>query len=226
MQSFSEAYYQEAAPFILEYIHTIHEEIQKVPDFFLFLYGDPSQGFDSFLRPELLETYDKLFSQAEDAVSGKPEVLNRVNLARLSTHYAILEASRKGVSEEYQLSSEVRTRLEQFKTICESGQITMMNEMRYSVEEYILSYDKALERATLPNKASGKILFNARFQFVQYLLSRPVASFQQVFVALSYHFQHGQGFLQIFVCFDIDKCCLGFTVLSYDHGALVFVQFA
>ena len=104
MLSFSEAYYQEAAPFVLEYVHTIHEEIQKVPEFFLFLYGDPSQGFDSFLSPELLLHYDNLFTQAEEAVSQKPEVVDRVRLARLSTHYAILEASRKGVSEDYFLS--------------------------------------------------------------------------------------------------------------------------
>lgn len=156
MQGFCEAYYQEAAPFILEYIHTIHEEIQKVPDFLLFLYGDPSQGFDSFLRPELLENYDRLFTQAEDAVSRKPEVLDRVKRARLSTHYAILEASRKGVSDEYSLSPRVRTRLEEFQAICASGDIMMMNEMRYSVEEYIQSYDKALDRAALPNKAANK----------------------------------------------------------------------
>jgi len=156
MQSFSEAYYQEAAPFILEYIHTIHEEIQKVPEFFLFLYGDPSQGFESFLRPELLLSYDKLFDQAENAVSTKPDVIERVKKARLSTHYAILEASRKGVSEEYSLSPQVLSRLEEFQAICNSGDITMMNEMRYSVEEYIKSYDKALERASLPNKAANK----------------------------------------------------------------------
>ncbi|MCK5705287.1 MAG: DUF4838 domain-containing protein, partial [Cyclobacteriaceae bacterium] len=35
-------YYEEAAPFIQNYITTIHEEIQKDNDFFLFLYGDPS----------------------------------------------------------------------------------------------------------------------------------------------------------------------------------------
>ena len=156
MESFSDAYYQEAAPYILEYIHTIHEEIQQVPDFFLFLYGDPSQGFDSFLRPELLKNYDKLFSQAEDAVSHKPEVVDRVKKARLSIHYAILEASRKGVSEEYSLSPQVRSRLQEFEAICKSGEITMMNEMRYSVEEYIQSYDKTLGRAALPNKAAGK----------------------------------------------------------------------
>ncbi len=159
MESFSEAYYQEAAPFILEYIHSIHDEIQKVPEFFLFLYGDPSQGFDSFLRPELLESYDQLFTQAEDAVSQKPEVLERVRLARLSTHYAILEASRKGVTEIYSLSPQVRSRLEEFQSICESGDITMMNEMRFSVEEYIQSYERALDRATLSNIAAGKPVF-------------------------------------------------------------------
>ena len=156
MQSFSDAYYQEASPFIIEYFHTIHEEIQKVPDFFLFLYGDPSQGFDSFLRPELLDTYDQLFSQAEKAVSDKPKVLDRVKKASLSTHYAILEASRKGLTEEYSLSPRVRSRLEEFQTICESAEITMMNEMRFSLEEYIRSYEKTLERATLTNKAANK----------------------------------------------------------------------
>jgi hypothetical protein len=156
MEQFSNAYYQEAAPFILEYIHTIHEEIQKVPDFFLFLYGDPSQGFDSFLRPELLFRYDELFNKAEEAVSQKPRVLDRVKKARLSTLYAVLEASRKGVSEEYSLSPEIRTRLEAFQAICESGNITLMNEMRYSVKEYIQSYEKALSRSALPNKAADK----------------------------------------------------------------------
>jgi hypothetical protein len=164
MGRFSEAYYQEAAPFILEYIRTIHEEIQKVPEFFLFLYGDPSQGFDSFLRPELLDTYDHLFSQAAGAVRDKPEVLERVNLARLSTHYAILEASRKGLTEVYSLSPQVRPRLETFQSICETGEITMMNETRFSVDEYIQSYERTLDRASLPNMAANKTV---------YLLTRP-----------------------------------------------------
>jgi hypothetical protein len=156
MEGFCEAYYQEAAPFIMEYIHTIHEEIQRVPEFFLFLYGDPSQGFDSFLREELLKDYDNLFAQAEDAVAAKPEVLERVKRARLSTHYAILEASRKGLSDEYRLTPQVRSRLETFEEICQSGRITLMNEMRLTVDEYIASYEKALDRASLPNIAAGK----------------------------------------------------------------------
>ncbi|MEN8226658.1 MAG: DUF4838 domain-containing protein [Bacteroidota bacterium] len=156
MQEFCTAYYQEAAPYILDYIHTIHEEIQKVPEFFLFLYGDPSQGFESFLKPELLTKYDKLYEDAEKAVTEKPEVLERVKRARLSTHYAILEASRKGVSGEYRMSYEVRPRLKTFEETCRSAGITLMNEMRYSVEEYVETYEKAMERAAMPNRAAGK----------------------------------------------------------------------
>ncbi|MCK4749667.1 MAG: DUF4838 domain-containing protein, partial [Bacteroidales bacterium] len=156
MQSFCKAYYQEAAPFILEYISTIHEEIHKVPEFFLFLYGDPSQGFESFLRPEMLDKYDGLFHSAKDAVSHKPDVFERVQNAGLSTHYAILEASRKGISEHYRMSPEIRSRLEQFEEICEFAGISLMNEMGFSVNEYIKSYEKALERAVLPNIAAKR----------------------------------------------------------------------
>lgn len=156
MKRFCSAYYQEAAPFILEYIGTIHNEIQKVPEFFLFLYGDPSQGFESFLRPELLDKFDLLYDRAEEAVFQKADVLNRVRRARLSTHYAILEASRKGISENYRISPQTRSRLEQFEEICTKAGITLMNETRFSVDEYINAYHKTVERAALPNLAAGK----------------------------------------------------------------------
>ncbi|MCK4853208.1 MAG: DUF4838 domain-containing protein, partial [Bacteroidales bacterium] len=62
---FLNGYYQEAAPYVQNYITTIHDEIQKDDDFFLFLYGDPAQGFKSFLRPEMLKQYDHWYQEAE-----------------------------------------------------------------------------------------------------------------------------------------------------------------
>ena len=98
IHEFCKAYYQEGAEYVEEYINAIHDEISKVPDFFLFLYGDPSQGFESFLRPEMLKQYNSLFLMAGDAVAGRPEITERINRARLSTIYASLEASRAGLS--------------------------------------------------------------------------------------------------------------------------------
>ncbi len=155
IEEFTVAYYEEAGKYIKEYIDIIHGEIKEVPDFFLFLYGDPAQGFDSFLRPELLEKYDNLFDKAEKSVTDKPDVLKRVHTARLSTHYAALEASRKGISEKYNLSA-AASRLKLFEQICNESGITMMNEMGYSVQEYINSYNKTLQRSELPNIADGK----------------------------------------------------------------------
>jgi len=94
INDFLNGYYEEAAPFIQQYITTIHDEIKKDTDFFLFLYGDPSQGFSSFLRPELLRQYDQWYEEAQRSVQDKPDIIKRVRQARLSIDYAVLEAAR------------------------------------------------------------------------------------------------------------------------------------
>ncbi|MBN1387993.1 MAG: DUF4838 domain-containing protein [Bacteroidales bacterium] len=155
IHEFTEAYYEKAGKYIKEYIDIIHAEIQKVPDFFLFLYGDPSQGFDSFLSPEMLRKYDELFNKAEQLVTVSPDVLKRVKTARLSTHYAALEASRKGMTDKYNLPS-AASRLGEFENVCNEAGITMMNEMGYTVDEYIDSYNKTIKRSEITNIAAGK----------------------------------------------------------------------
>ena len=65
IRDFVEGYYEEAGPHVLQYINKIHEALKADPEFFLFLYGDPSQAFESFLSPELLVQYDSWFNEAE-----------------------------------------------------------------------------------------------------------------------------------------------------------------
>ena len=164
---FLNGYYQEAASFIQNYITTIHDEIQQDKDFFLFLYGDPAQGFKSFLRPELLKQYDQWYQDAEKAVEGKPNVLQRVQRARLSTDFAILEAARLNDPDAYMLfdtdengkrttPDEIGQRLSRFSKTCRDADITLMNEMRFSVDEYLDFYEYTLSRALEDNIAHGK----------------------------------------------------------------------
>ena len=164
---FLNGYYEEAAPFVQNYISTIHQELVKDKDFFLFLYGDPSQGFQSFLRPELLKQYDAWYDEAEKAVENKPEVLARVNRARISVDYAILEAGRLNDQESYSLTSVglngqkeisegLEKRMNRFKNTCEEADITYMNEMRFTVEEYLNFYKYTLKRAKEDNIAVNK----------------------------------------------------------------------
>ena len=165
--AFTNGYYEEAGAYVHQYVREIHREIQKDSAFFLFLYGDPSEAFESFLSPALLQDYTQIFDEAENTVAQKPEILHRVRKARLGIDYAVLEASRKNLGDPYQLlvtdasgksikNPRVVDRLNAFYTTCQQNDITQMNEMRFSVQEYHDNYQAALTIAQKPNKALGK----------------------------------------------------------------------
>ncbi len=167
LTAFTNGYYEEAGIFVKQYVAAIHAKLKDDPDFFLFLYGDPSQAFDSYLSADLLKEYSSLFDSAEKAVVDKPEILKRVRAARLGVDYAVLEACRKGLANEYTLvvnaddgkykvNPVVSEILKKFKETTNQGNITLMNEMGFTVDEYLNSYAKALDVAKQPNKALHK----------------------------------------------------------------------
>ena len=167
LTEFTDGYYEEAGIFVKQYIDAIHAKLKDDPDFFLFLYGDPSQAFDSYLSADMLKEYSRLFDSAEKAVVDKPEVLKRVRAARLGVDYAVLEACRKGIANEYTLvvnaddgkskvNPIVSEILKKFEETTNQGKITLMNEMGFTVDEYLNSYAKALDVAKQPNKALDK----------------------------------------------------------------------
>lgn len=167
LTEFTNGYYKEAGIYVKQYVDRIHAELKKDPEFFLFLYGDPSQAFDSYLSANLLKEYSTLFDKAEKEVADSPELLLRVRTARLGVDYAVLEACRKGISNEYTLvvkngddglrvNPMVNGILKKFKETTEAGNITLMNEMGFTVSEYLDTYSKALQVASQPNKALGK----------------------------------------------------------------------
>ncbi|MBT3675318.1 MAG: DUF4838 domain-containing protein [Candidatus Marinimicrobia bacterium] len=176
MDEFLNGYYEEGGKYIRKYIDLIHEKIQDDSDFFLFLYGDPSQAFSSYLNPELLQTYNRYFDEAEEAVRQNSDVLQRVKTARLGVDYATLEACRKNISPEYTLVNTLVdgqkivnmlavNRLNNFKSTTTQAEIKLMNEMGFTVDEYVTNFKNALVVATKPNKASGmpvKLLTSAK----------------------------------------------------------------
>ena len=155
IDDFLQGYYQAAAPYVKSYVETVHREMERDSAFFLFLYGDPSQGFDSFLSGPLLNTYDSLYNAAEKALSGQQQVLDRLDAARLSVDYALLEYARTDLSRAAS-SADLTKRLARFEATTQKAGITMMNEMRYSVAEYIAGYKSTIARAKNKNIASGK----------------------------------------------------------------------
>ena len=167
LTDFTNGYYEEAGIYVKKYVERIHAKIQEDDDFFLFLYGDPSEAFGSYLSPELLEEYVTLFDEAEKAVAAKAEIVKRVKMARLGVDYAVLEASRKNLTtslsllakdEEGRSSANPRVAgmLDGFRETTGKNKITLMNEMGFTVNEYLKNYMSAIEIAKKPNKAKGK----------------------------------------------------------------------
>ncbi|MFK7774199.1 MAG: DUF4838 domain-containing protein [Saprospiraceae bacterium] len=155
---FLENYYETAAPFIQEYITDVHDELAKDSSFFLFLYGDPSQGFNSFLDKKNLAHYDSLFNAAAKSVEGKQEILNRVNEARISIDYAILEFEKRDLYNGLKNGGGklILERLDRFQQTTSKNNITAMNEMHYTVKEYLNLYQTTLQRASKKSLAYKK----------------------------------------------------------------------
>jgi hypothetical protein len=99
MDDFLNGYYGKGGKYIRNYIDDIHDELELSGQS-LNIFGHPSDAAQTWLRPEKIEDYEKLFDQAEDAVSDNPDVLERVKIARMPIEYAKVEiALRLGTSE-------------------------------------------------------------------------------------------------------------------------------
>jgi hypothetical protein len=155
MTDFLNGYYGEAAPFVQKYIETVHESLQKDSTFFLFLYGDPSQGFNSFLSKDLLSYYDSLYNEGDKLLVDKEPLRQRLNTARLSIDYALLEYAKRDLKAALKNTAglSVEKRLARFQASTQAANITAMNEMRYSVADYIDLYKNTIARAKEKNIA-------------------------------------------------------------------------
>ena len=165
LNEFNNKYYGNGGKYISEYVNRIQNQIDNT-SFFLFLYGDPSQGFDSFLSPENLLNYDILFNKALNSVELDSEYYKRILRSKISIDYAVLESYRKNFSDLYQLTkteNDIKSinpklirRLNAFSKTCNDNDITLMNEMGFTVSDYIVNYRKALKTAIKENLASFK----------------------------------------------------------------------
>ena len=146
MDDFLTGYYEEAAPFIEEYIQTIHNELEKsgLP---LGIYQRPYDHFEKgFLRTELADKYEQLFDRAEADVASKPDVLQRVKIARLPITYAFFEIVKvlgikdtrafETVSGYPKVRSAVIDKLKHFRDICNLANITYLHECWESPDAY------------------------------------------------------------------------------------------
>jgi hypothetical protein len=85
-EEFLKGYYGEAWEPIRDYIEMLHDKVE-LDDVHMHLYTNPAQGY---LTDAVMSQAEQLFDRAEARVSGDPELLERVRVARMPLTYARL----------------------------------------------------------------------------------------------------------------------------------------
>jgi len=156
LQEFSNNYYGAASPFIVKYLNDLHAAIKETPKFYLFLYGDPAQGFETWLSEQKLKQYNALFDSATNITSGNAVLQARVHEARIGLDFATLEFYRLNKAS-FPLSdvSAIQQRVDRFTKATGAQGIKIINEMGLPLTDYLQGYQKLIASAKEVNKAKN-----------------------------------------------------------------------
>ncbi len=165
MDDFLAGYYGPAAPYIREYIDLMHDALEQSGET-LSIYGFPYDGFDSYLSPRMLKTYEEIFDEAEKTVESDYKYLERVIEARLPLEYAVCDISVKNPYGEFSyfrqedsvrvINSDMVRRLMDFVEMADAAGIEELREGGMSPFNY---YDRVMSFVSsgiYHNKSVGK----------------------------------------------------------------------
>jgi hypothetical protein len=166
MDDFLGGYYGAAGPLIREYVDLMHDALEESGES-LEIFGNPASPIDGYLSPSLMKRYNALFDEAEKAVAGEPDVLERVRAARLPIQYAALEqAKRAGTGDrgvfaprgkgQWTVRPEIVAQLGAFVERCNKAKISRLSEWHTTPDEYREKYLQFLERKPVSHLALGK----------------------------------------------------------------------
>lgn len=158
LTDFLSGYYEEGAPYIAEYINLMHDELEKsgLP---LTIYGKPMDHFEKgYMRTDLAVHYEQLFDEAEKAVAAKPEVLERVQVARMPLTFSLFEiAKARGRAEDrvfeqvdgkWQVRAEAYARLDALHKLCNKVGVQNFVEGGISPDDYYRATQDVLTALT------------------------------------------------------------------------------
>ena len=172
---FLQNFYGEAAPFIQSYSARLEDELIKSGKI-LYIYEPPNNHSDGYLSAENVAEYNRLFDEAEKAVEHQPEILNRVNIARLPLQYAMMEIGKNDmfgtqgwydeVHGKFILREDMKSTLEEFYGVCITNHFSTLNERSLTPEIYYqstlrfvdvqvegnLAFRKTVKTVPLPNE--------------------------------------------------------------------------
>lgn len=155
IDDFVNGYYGPAGKYIRQYIDKMHDALEHSGGN-LGIYGYPYDGINTYLTPDLIKEYEKIFNNAEDIVANSPDYLERVKIARLPLEFAILDISLRDVNDDltyfikeygkWIIREDMLSRLEIFTELAKKAGVTRYwehgnypDDYKATVERYVNS---------------------------------------------------------------------------------------
>ena len=164
-RNFLDGYYGAAGVFIDRYLKEAEHALQHSGEPLL-LYSSPMQETGSFLHPENIEVYNRLFDQAEKAVAGDSLLTSRVRKARLPLRYAILEISKKYITgpdgflephgAKMEVKPSVKDQLDLFVNQANEYGVKTISEHKLTPDKYHEATMQFFSNAYMSHAAKGK----------------------------------------------------------------------
>jgi hypothetical protein len=166
MSDFLQGFYGKAAPFVRQYIDTMHNALQASGDD-LSIYGYPLTSRNGYLSPHMMDTYGAIFDFAEEAVKDDPELLLRVRTALLPVQYALLEQAKVAGDGDrgcfvrtsdgaLQTKPEIDSLLTLFAQRCRQADIPRLWEHGIPPDEYFASTRRFFDESTKTHLALSR----------------------------------------------------------------------
>lgn len=171
------AVYGSAAPHIQAYIDLIHDHAER-ENTHVMIWAGPSEAY---LTDALLDEADRLWDAAERAAAEDgPEVLARVQTARLSVDYAIIERARQRGDRPYSIDHarytvtpqpEFRARTDRFFAVGERSGIESLRESTQTLADYAKLVEPMMRPVTLtpvaPVKPVGRLQAGLNYAYYE-----------------------------------------------------------
>jgi hypothetical protein len=168
INEFMTGYYGAAGPYIRQYIDAMQEALVK-SKFKLSIFGDPIDAKESYLSAAMMSSYKTLFDQAENAVKTEPQLLERVQVARLPLMYAAVQIGRTEIDTPRSMYSRdtngivtarpgMKALVSQFVELCKKKDVKLIRERSGSPDHFLASYTRIFNKmAETPGvKSFGK----------------------------------------------------------------------
>lgn len=159
INEFLHGVYGDAAAPIRRYLDALHDKVER-ENLHVGIWATPEAVY---LTPDLMAFADQCFDEAEKAVAADPAILQRVQIARMSTDYVQIEhtrhdADRIGVMDHDNLiirpNAEFATRVSRFLAAGKASGITQLREQAQPYADYAAQLPEMLNEKPLPLQAA------------------------------------------------------------------------